>query len=360
MHVPLAREPVDARGHSPPGAHQAAQRPFQAWWAAVERQSHAVEPGDAASGQLPVEQPACHVELARPRSLLWIPAPCQIPHALVALSANDRDPPRRPEYVQHLADVLAVVPPARAPRHLGAIIEVARSQRAAPPQLAQHVAREGRVRGPPLPDVGGPGGIAGWVAAHGRPVERVVAHRQDERPVLEQPALFEHQAVDLSNVVDAQPAEQHQPFRARHRIGRVHLQPPQMLDHLQHGARPRTREPVGDDRDPGRLLAGERDRAGQTGSARPLVLAPHVADRGQPGEGALVVRRGVGRLRRRRGGVRSSPATGQQQHRRRRECRQSSQRRASQASTTGSRHIVQTLGPPGRVVLCRTANPSRS
>ena len=146
-------QPVDLRRGTATLAHERAERRVRAGWVAVELPTELAAPCDALAAKPALDDGAGDLGRSPPR-LPSREAPLgEVPDALVALAADDRDLAAEPEDVEHPPERLAVVPAARAPLHDGAVLEVAREQRATPPELAQHVAPERRVRREPLADV---------------------------------------------------------------------------------------------------------------------------------------------------------------------------------------------------------------
>src|SRR5205823_14778444 len=104
------------------------------------------------------------------------PAFCEVPEAVAAASAGDRDLAPAFEELEHHSDVSTPVPAARLPGSDGAVDELAGQQRTAALELAEDVSAEARVlaqklRSPTLPGV---------------PVGSPAPHpRQDQREILD-------------------------------------------------------------------------------------------------------------------------------------------------------------------------------
>src|SRR5207237_652238 len=81
----------------------------------------------------------------RDRLRLRVPALSQVPEPLAAAPPDDGDVAVHMEGLQHQADVPAPVPPVVEPLVARPVLEVAREQRAAPFELAEHVAAKRRV-----------------------------------------------------------------------------------------------------------------------------------------------------------------------------------------------------------------------
>ena len=223
MRVPLARKRPDGRRPGEAAAYQRAQRPLPAGRAAVEREPELTDPGHAAGGKLAFEDRLGDHAGRQPRSVDGVHALGDVPDALVAVPADDADAAREPQDVEHPPDVLAVVPAAGAPRFLRAVLDVPRPQRPALPESAQHIAAKPGIRREPRADVAAPCGRLTGVAAHRALVQRVVGRRHQVHPVLDQLAVVERRSLQRLDVVAAEPAPQHQPLGACHRVGRVDL-----------------------------------------------------------------------------------------------------------------------------------------
>ena len=247
------RQRPDGRRPGEAAAYQRAQRPRPAGRAAVEREPELTDPGHAAGGELALEDRLCYHARRQPRSIDGVHVLGDVPDPLVAVPADDADPAREPQDVEHPPDVLAVVPAAGAPWFLRAVLDVPRPQRPALLESAQHVAAKPGVRREPRADVAAPCGRLAGVAAHRAPVQGVVGRRHQVHPVLEQLAVVERRPLQRLDVVAAEPAPQHQPLRTCHRVGRVDLDRSQMGRRRDQVGRLRGGQQLGADGQPAGL-----------------------------------------------------------------------------------------------------------
>src|SRR5207247_10140040 len=106
------------------------------------------------------------------------------------------------------SDVAGPVPAARLEGADRGVDELARHQRPAALELAEHVLAEASVLPQELGAAALPRVLADPLAAHPREDQRVVLDRADECPVLEQLPLLPEEPVELADVERAQAAPQ--------------------------------------------------------------------------------------------------------------------------------------------------------
>ena len=128
---------------------------------------------------------------------LGVPPLGEVPDALLALPADDRDLAARREALEHEAH-LPRAPPAMALAAVaGRVLDLAREEGAALAELLQDVAPEGGVLLEPGDDPQVERAVA---AAHPRLEERQVLDRVDERVPLDELPLLPEQPVELRGV----------------------------------------------------------------------------------------------------------------------------------------------------------------
>ena len=193
----------------------------------------------------------------------------EIPEPLSAESSRHHHLPAEVERGEHEGDAARAVPavPLRLTRC--AILELPGRERAAPLELAQHVAAERLVLGdelahPPLGLVVG----RGPPAPHQPTDDRQLLDRPDESVPLEERPLVPEKAVELCDVVAAEPAPQHEVLRRRDGRDRVELEEPQVANRVEHGRR-RPVEELRADGDPARLRLVDQPCAGPGGHKPP-------------------------------------------------------------------------------------------
>ena len=174
--------------------------------------------------------------VVRQRLGITVPTLRDVPQALAAVAADGRDLPARAEELEHSADVAISGPAARRPRHLGAVLELAREHRAVAIELAEHVPLERRVRLQPFPDASLPRRAPSGPALHPREQRRQCLLRIDERDPLVELAPGE-EAHELVSIIGAEPAPEHQELRRGDAGGRVELQAPEPAHGLEHARR---------------------------------------------------------------------------------------------------------------------------
>ena len=144
---------------------------------------------------------------------------------------GDRDLAAHHQELEHLGDVAVVGPPGRSPRRDARVGDVARAQRAGAAEQVEDVAPETVVVAEPgaLLVVARPVGRTGEVQAD-------VAHRPDQRVVLEQRAVLLDGLLELGGLVCRPEAAPGDEVRAgRDRRGRVDLQQGQPLHDRRAG-----------------------------------------------------------------------------------------------------------------------------
>ena len=162
----------------------------------------------------------------------------EVPEALLADAAGDRDLAARGHDLEHQPHLAGAPPAVTLARRHQVVLEVAREQRAVALELAQHVAAEAGVRAQEVADPLVALQLAAAAEArHPRPLQRQVLDRVDEGVVLEQLALLPEQRVELAGVELAEPAEEDELLRRRHRGDRVHLQEAEPSHGVEHPGR---------------------------------------------------------------------------------------------------------------------------
>ena len=259
-HSPGSAPTVAGRARA--AAYQRAQRPLPAGRAAVERELR-TQPilATPRAGELALEDRLCdHAGAAAVGASTGYHALGDVPDVLVAVPADDADAAREPQDVEHPPDVLRCssrrcsMVPARGPR-----CSATAAARAA--EGAQHVVAEPWVRREPRTGVAASRGRLAGVAAHRAPVQRVVGRRHQVHPVLEQLAVMERRPLEGLDVVAAEPAPQHEPLGACHRVGRVDLDRSQMGRRRDQVGRLRCGQQLGADGQPTGLCRRELEHA---------------------------------------------------------------------------------------------------
>src|SRR5205823_768353 len=156
----------------------------------------AVLVADAEHAEAPLLQQAFRL---RPRQLLVrlrIPALAEVPESLSVAPADDRDFAAAAQQLEHEAHLGSPPPDVMLFAHARVVLDLAREERTAPLELAQHVAAEGSVRleefrAAELPRV------RAAPPSHPRPDQREVLDRPDERAPLEELPLLPQQTVEL-------------------------------------------------------------------------------------------------------------------------------------------------------------------
>ena len=132
VRVPLARQRPDCRRPCDAPAHQCAERPLPAGRAAVEREAELADPGHTSGGELALEDRLCDRAPGNRGASIGYTCSAMSQIRSLPSTADDADPAREPQDVEHSPDVLAVVPAAGAPRFLRAVLDLPRPQRPAP------------------------------------------------------------------------------------------------------------------------------------------------------------------------------------------------------------------------------------
>jgi hypothetical protein len=160
----------------------------------------------------------------------------EVPEALAAAAADDRDATAAVEDLEHDRDASASVPAVRLALRRRAVLDLAREERAAALELAEHVAPERRVRLQELVAAALPRVLVA-TAAHAGAHERKRLDRPDVRVPFEELAIDPEQALELGHVVRAEPAPEHELLRRCNRRDRVDLQEAEPVDRLEDRAR---------------------------------------------------------------------------------------------------------------------------
>src|SRR5205807_2222571 len=170
-----------------------------------------------------------------------------------------RDLPAHVKGLQHQADVPTSVPAVRQPVVGRLVLELAREERTAPLELAQHVAAKPRVllqelAPPPVALVR----RRPAVPPHPCTEQRERFDRIDERVELDERPLLPQQAVELGGVERAEAAPEDEVLWRRDGRDRIELEEPEPAHRLEDAAR-RAVEQLRADGDPTSVLWADRD-----------------------------------------------------------------------------------------------------
>ena len=259
------------------------QGPLRSPIAGRDRDALADQPVERAvpSGRTPVERPAdlsrrCHAPRTqlpfhhatsdrrrrRSRSPHRQASLGQIPEPELSVPARDHDFAARPEELEHHRRRLAlIVPPAGLPPLDGTVLQVARAERTAAPELAQDVPSERRVGGHPLAPVHPAPRLSGNLPpepSHRLAMDVVVVDRHDVGPVLEERVLVPQHPFEVGHAEPrAQPAPQHEVLGPSDSARRIHLDLAQPAHDLLDRSRLRSRQHLADDGEAPRLFTRE-------------------------------------------------------------------------------------------------------
>jgi hypothetical protein len=153
----------------------------------------------------------------------------QIPHALPPTATRDCDLAAHRQELEHLGDVAVPGPAGRRPGHHTGVRDVAGEKRPGCAEQVEDVAAKAVVESQPLPRP-----VVGRPGCHIREIQPQIAHRPDQRVVLEERAVLLQGLLQLGRMVRRSEATPGDQVRAGRDHGcRIDLQERQLVDHRQ-------------------------------------------------------------------------------------------------------------------------------